>query len=81
MGLFKMRDEKGVDEKILCVPIKDPLWNHVRCLSDVPPHLLADIEHFFSIYKHLEGKETEVEGWDDRDAAIRIIKECEARKS
>ena len=51
IGVFKMWDEKGLDEKILCVPISDPLWNHVERLSDVPPHLLKEIEHFFSIYK------------------------------
>src|SRR5690349_970500 len=40
VGVFKMWDEKGVDEKILCVPLKDPLWSHIMNLSDVPQHLL-----------------------------------------
>ena len=61
VGLFKMWDEKGPDEKILCVPISDPLWNYIASLSDVPPHLLKEIEHFFSIYKDLEEKKTGVE--------------------
>lgn len=73
VGLFKMWDEKGPDEKILCVPIYDPLWNHIHSLSDVPPHLLKEIEHFFSVYKALEKKKTGVEGWRDRDAAIEAI--------
>lgn len=79
VGLFKMWDEKGPDEKILCVPIGDPLWNHIKSLKDVPPHLLKEIEHFFMIYKDLEDKKTGVEGWEDRAAAIRIIKESRQR--
>lgn len=73
IGLFKMWDEKGPDEKILCVPILDPLWNHIEQLSDVPPHLLKEIEHFFSVYKDLEEKKVGVEGWESRDAAIETI--------
>ena len=79
LGLFKMWDEKGPDEKILCVPLYDPLWNHIESLSDVPPHLLKEIEHFFSIYKELEEKKTGVEGWENRESAIRIIKESQQR--
>ena len=62
VGLFKMWDEKGQDDKILCVPIGDPLWNHIETLDDVNPHLLKEIEHFFQIYKALEKKKTGVEG-------------------
>lgn len=75
VGLFRMWDEKGQDDKILCVPVNDPHWNNLKSLSDVPPHLLKEIEHFFHIYKELEAKKTGVEGWQDRDPAIRIIKE------
>lgn len=79
LGVFKMRDEKGDDEKILTVPVSDPLWNHLNTLKDAPPHLVKEIEHFFSIYKQLEGKEVEVIGWEDRDEAIKVIEECHAR--
>jgi len=79
VGLFKMRDEKGPDEKILCVPLYDPLWNHIESLADDTPHLLKEIEHFFSIYKELEEKKIEVEGWEDRKSAIRIIKQSQQR--
>jgi len=79
VGLFKMWDEKGPDEKILCVPLYDPLWNHIESLSDVPPHLLKEIEHFFTVYKDLEKKKTRVEGWQDRDEAIKIINEARRR--
>jgi inorganic pyrophosphatase len=79
VGLFKMWDEKGPDEKILCVPVSDPNWNYIESLSDVPPHLLEEIEHFFSIYKELEVKKTGVEGWEDRTAAIKVIRESQRR--
>lgn len=81
LGLFKMWDEKGPDEKILCVPLLDPFWNYLERLSDVPPHLLKEIEHFFAIYKELEKKKTGIEGWQDREAAIKIIKEARERYS
>jgi inorganic pyrophosphatase len=73
VGLFKMWDEKGLDHKILCVPVHDPQWNWLHKLSDVPEHLLDEIEHFFSIYKDLEMKKTRVKGWEDADAAWVVI--------
>jgi len=74
VGLFKMRDEKGVDYKILCVPVGDPLWNHIDRLQDVPPHMLIEIEHFFDVYKELEHKKTAVEGWEDVGSAQKVIR-------
>ncbi len=80
VGLFKMWDEKGPDEKILSVPVHDPLWNYIGSLKDAPPHLLKEIEHFFAIYKELEKKkETGVEGWEDRESAIKVIEESQKR--
>jgi inorganic pyrophosphatase len=74
-----MWDEKGPDEKILCVPLHDPFWSYIHQLSDVPQHLLKEVEHFFAVYKDLEKKKTGVEGWQDRPSALRIIREAEAR--
>ncbi len=79
VGVFKMWDEKGLDEKILCVPIHDPLWNYIHSLADVPPHLLKEIEHFFAVYKELEEKKTGIEGWQDVDAARQIIAQARER--
>jgi inorganic pyrophosphatase len=79
VGVFKMWDEKGPDEKVLCVPIADPLWNHIHNLADVPPHLLKEIQHFFAIYKELEEKKTGIEGWEDRESAIKFIREAQRR--
>jgi inorganic pyrophosphatase len=68
-----MWDEKGPDEKVLCVPIHDPVWNYIETLDDVPPHLLKEIEHFFSVYKDLEKKKTGIEGWVRREETLEII--------
>jgi inorganic pyrophosphatase len=69
LALFKMADEKGIDDKILCVPLSDPAWNTLETLDDLPKQLTDEITHFFSIYKDLEQKETEVRGWYSRDDA------------
>jgi len=79
VALFKMWDEKGPDAKILCVPLHDPLWNKIERMADLPPHLLKEIEHFFKTYKELEEKKTGVEGWEDRDSALKVIAEAQAR--
>jgi len=79
IGLFKMWDEKGADEKILCVPIYDPMWNQIQSLDGVPSHLLHEIEHFFQIYKELEKKKTGIEGWSGRFEAIDVIKKAQKR--
>jgi inorganic pyrophosphatase len=79
VGLFRMWDEKGRDEKILCVPLRDPTWSAVRELRDIQGSLLAEVEHFFAVYKDLEGKPTGTEGFEDRAAALRVIEEARAR--
>jgi inorganic pyrophosphatase len=79
IGMLKMWDDKGIDEKIMCVPLHDPFWNHINKLSEIPPHLLTEIEYFFANYKTLEKKETGVDGWEDKKAALRIIKEAQER--
>jgi inorganic pyrophosphatase len=81
IGVLKMRDEKGEDEKVLTVPVSDPLWNHLESLSDAPPHLIREIEHFFLSYKELEEKKVEVLGWGDKAEAIEIIKDSYIRYS
>ncbi|MCK5391560.1 MAG: inorganic diphosphatase [Deltaproteobacteria bacterium] len=79
LGMFVMSDEKGPDEKILCVPVADPLWNHIEELKEVPPHLLKEIEHFFSIYKKLEEKDVEVFGWCGIEETLTTIEESKDR--
>ena len=79
VGLFKMQDEKGVDDKILCVPVADPMWNYIESLGQVPGHLLSEIEHFFKAYKEHEQKKTGVDGWEGKQAALKAIEDSRAR--
>jgi inorganic pyrophosphatase len=79
VGLFRMTDEKGPDEKILCVPLRDPSWSQVERLADVNPNLLNEIEHFFQVYKDLEDKPVETAGFGDRDEALEVI--AQARRA
>ena len=79
VGLFRMRDEKGPDEKVLCVPLRDPMWSHVRELDDLPAALRAEVEHFFTVYGDLEEKKVGTEGFGDREEAIRVIEEARRR--
>jgi inorganic pyrophosphatase len=76
IALFKMRDEKGIDDKIVCVPNHDPGWNHAETLEDVPVQLQREITHFFSIYKQLEDKKVEVMGWRSREEALEVIEDA-----
>jgi inorganic pyrophosphatase len=55
--------------------VSDPIWNSLENLSDINPHLLKEIEHFFQVYKDLENKQVDVEGWGDVNEDA-IIKEC-----
>jgi inorganic pyrophosphatase len=74
IGSFKMRDEAGADEKIVCVPLHDPYWNHYQELDELPGLLRAEIEQFFSIYKDLEqGKQVTIDGWRRRQDALEEI--------
>jgi inorganic pyrophosphatase len=78
IGLFRMSDEKGPDEKILCVPLRDPMWSHIERLGDVNENLLNEIEHFFQVYKELEHKEVATGGFGDRDEAVAVIEAARA---
>lgn len=73
IGMLGMRDEAGIDYKILAVPTFDPRYNDVKDLEDVARHLLLEIENFFATYKTLEGKETKMMGWRDIQKAKETI--------
>ncbi len=80
VGVFLMRDEEGVDAKLLCVPAGDPRSARVTELDDVAPYELKEIAHFFDIYKDLEpGKQTEGGGWADREAAEAAVRDARER--
>lgn len=73
IALFRMRDEEGVDDKIVCVPQKDPNWNTVESLDDLPGALRDEISHFFSIYKQPQGIQVKVDGWYPREEAVQAL--------
>jgi inorganic pyrophosphatase len=80
VAVFWMRDEKGPDAKILCVPADNPRQDHIRDKDSVASHLLDEIGHFFQVYKDLEpGKSTDVRGWEGRQAAERVVEEARQR--
>jgi inorganic pyrophosphatase len=79
LGIFVMHDRDETDEKILAVPLRDPLYAEYAELEDVAPHFLREVEHFFAIYKDLEGTRAKVIGWSDRRAAAEVISESMQR--
>ena len=79
IALFRMKDDMGIDDKVLCVPLSDPAWNIMEKLEDLPDRLRDEIAHFFSIYKDLEQKTVEVDGWYSREAAIEEIEASRRR--
>ena len=79
IGMFIMEDEKGKDEKILGVPVYDPRFDNVKSLEDLEKHILKEFEHFFSVYKNLEGKEVIVRGWADREEAMKTIEKAKQK--
>jgi len=76
IGVFHMADEKGPDEKVICVPVSDPIWNTLNDLSDMNPHQIKEIEHFFQVYKDLEKKKVDVGGWGNAKEAYEILNNC-----
>ncbi|MCY4472280.1 MAG: inorganic diphosphatase [Kistimonas sp.] len=76
VGMLQMADEKGQDEKIIAVPVRDltELYEHVQEYSDLPALLLKQIEHFFEHYKDLEPRKwVKVEGWKEKSQALDLI--------
>ena len=69
VGIMDMVDDGEPDAKILAVPVDDPRWKDVADLSDVNPHTVKEIEHFFCTYKQLQGKECDIRGWKNADEA------------
>ena len=73
IGMLEMIDGGDRDEKILCVPDKDPRYAHVKSLKDVAPHRLEEIAEFFRSYKNLEKKVTQILGWQDVDKVAALV--------
>ncbi|MDR0416517.1 MAG: inorganic diphosphatase [Propionibacteriaceae bacterium] len=70
IGMFRMTDEKGGDDKVIAIPTADSRQDHMKEITDIPDYQLLEIQHFFSVYKDLEpGKSVEGASWTGRVAA------------
>ena len=79
IGRLRMVDQGREDDKILAVGTNNPLYKDVRDYAELYPHVLLEIEHFFTIYKELEAKTTRITGWSDAAEARETVRECNAR--
>lgn len=76
IGVITMLDNGAYDEKIIAIPFNDPTYNAYRSIRELPKHIFDEMQHFFSVYKQLENKETAVNEVADRDTAIDIIQKA-----
>lgn len=73
IGGFQMRDDKGIDDKIVAVAIDDPAFAHYQEASELSRHVLVELRRFFQDYKALEGKLSEVDEFYPRAKALEVI--------
>ena len=77
IDMFRMTDEAGGDDKILCVPAGDPRQSHITELEHISKFDILEIQHFFETYKDLEpGKSVEGAHWAGREEAERCVREA-----
>ena len=76
IGVIVMQDGGKMDEKIVAIPMKDPNYNAYHNINELPRHVFSEMEHFFTVYKNLEGKNTVVDEAKDREAALEVIEKC-----
>ena len=76
VGVLDLTDNRENDQKILAVPNHNPRYDQIHTMDQIFSHARREIEHFFTIYKELEGKETQFAGWRGPIEARRLILEC-----
>jgi inorganic pyrophosphatase len=79
VAILNLRDEKEGDAKILAVPTQNPRYDQVHTMDQIYPHVRREIEHFFQIYKELQGAVMKVEGWEGPMEARKAIMDCRQR--
>jgi inorganic pyrophosphatase len=75
LGVLKMLDRHEPDDKIIAVPSNDPFYHEYFDIADISQHTLKEIEHFFHIYKDLEGRRVEIVGWEKSEIAMKVIQD------
>ena len=73
IGVLDLIDQTTTDHKIIAAPVRDPRFERMQTIEDLPPHVTREFEHFFMIYKELENKVVETRGWLDLDHALEVI--------
>ena len=76
IGVITMIDSGRKDDKIIAVPYSDPYYNMYRDIAELPDHVYEEMQHFFTVYKSLENKDTAVNEVSNREEAIRIINDA-----
>lgn len=74
IGMVSMLDEGFVDNKVIAIPFRDPSWNNYKTIDDLPPHIMQEICHFFTVYKTLEDKQTAIIKIEPREVAVETIR-------
>lgn len=77
IGLFLMEDRGQKDDKILAVPVNDPIAEGYHDIGDIPQHFLKEVAHFFAVYKDLEGAHVKTIGWEGAARAQEAVKRAE----
>ena len=73
IGVITMTDSGSKDEKIIAIPTYDPTYNRYTDVSELSPHIFAEMKHFFEVYKMLENKPTVVDDVKNHEFAIEVI--------
>ena len=73
IGVLTMTDNGQIDDKIIAIAISDPFYQNYQDISEVPDHVMAEIKHFFQVYKSLEGKDTSVDEFKGKEEAKKVI--------
>ncbi len=79
VGILNMIDAEEGDQKVLAVPTRNPRYDQIHTMDQIFTHVRREIEHFFTIYKELEGKLTRMEGWGGPREARKAILESRQR--
>ena len=79
VAVLDMLDDRKMDHKILAVPDRDPRYGSIQALLDLDQHVQREVEHFFEVYKDLEGHPMQTRGWRNEGEAHSVIAESRQR--